>query len=128
MENSRDKNIIIEEYIIQDHPYMIAGDCFVINGKVEFWGFLNSHRDKSVNPYVPIGTSYPIHINNNRLCLIQKEIQRLFDLLDIKFGAFNMEIMIDKNDNLYFIEIGPRNGRNMIPTFLMATEDMIAER
>lgn len=128
LENSRDKNIIIEEYIIQNHPYMIAGDCFVINGKVEFWGFLNSHRDKSVNPYVPIGTSYPIHINNNRLCLIQKEIQRLFDLLDIKFGAFNMEIMIDKNDNLYFIEMGPRNGGNMIPDLLlMATgEDMIA--
>ena len=36
LENSRGRNIIIEEYIIQDHPYMIAGDCFVVNGKVEF--------------------------------------------------------------------------------------------
>lgn len=128
LENSRDKNIIIEEYIMQDHPYIIAGDCFVINGKVEFWGLLNSHRDNSVNPYVPIGTSYPIYINNNRLNIIKKECQRLFDLLNIQFGAFNIEIMVDKDDNLYFIEMGPRNGGNMIPDLLlMATgEDMIA--
>ena len=48
--------------------------------------------------------------------------------MDIEFGAFNIEIMIDKNDNLYFIEMGPRNGGNMIRDLLiMATgEDMIA--
>ena len=128
LENSRGRNVIIEEYIIQDHPYMIAGDCFVVNGKVEFWGLLNSHRDKSINPYVPIGTSYPIYINSKRLDIIKKECQRLFDLLNIKFGAFNIEIMIDNDDNLYFIEMGPRNGGNMIPDLLlMATgEDMIA--
>ena len=57
LENSRDKRIICEEFIVQDHPFMIGGDCFVIDGKVEFWGLLNSHRDKNVNPYVPVGTS-----------------------------------------------------------------------
>lgn len=128
LDNSRGKNIIIEEFIMQDHPYMIAGDCFVINGKVEFWGLLNSHRDKSVNPYVPVGTSYPIFIGDNRLTLVKKETQKLFDLLNIRFGAFNIEIMIDKNDNLHFIELGPRNGGNMIPDLLyMATgENLIA--
>jgi len=52
----------------------------------------------------------------------------LFNLLNIKFGAFNIEIMFDKNDNIYLIEIGPRNGGNMIPDLLlMATgENMIA--
>lgn len=128
LDNSRGKNIIVEEFIVQDHPYMIAGDCFVVNGKVEFLGLLNSHRNKSVNPYVPVGTSYPIYISENRLDLVKKETQRLFDSLDVEFGAFNIEIMIDKNDKLYFIEMGPRNGGNMIPDLLlMATgEDMIA--
>ncbi|MEK5079747.1 ATP-grasp domain-containing protein [Solibacillus sp. FSL W7-1436] len=116
--NSRIKKIILEEFIEKDHPYMIAGDCFVTNGKVEFLGLLNSHRNKKNNPFVPIGTSYPIVLNLKRLKLIEEEIQRLFKLLNIKFGAFNMEIMIDKNDFLYFIEIGPRNGGNMIPELL----------
>lgn len=128
LDNSRGKNIIVEEFIVQDHEFMIAGDCFVVDGKVAFWGLLNSHRNRSVNPYVPVGTSYPVHISNNRLDLVKHEIQKLFDSLDIKFGAFNIEIMIDKNENLYFIEMGPRNGGNMIPDLLlMATgEDMIA--
>ncbi|MBA2860458.1 acetyl-CoA carboxylase biotin carboxylase subunit family protein [Methanococcus maripaludis] len=128
LENSRNKNVIVEEYIMKDHEFMIAGDCFVINGKVVYWGLLNSHRDKHVNPYVPVGTSYPIFISDARLELVKIETQKLFDLLNIKFGAFNIEIMIDKNDNLYFIEMGPRNGGNMIPDLLkMATGvDMIA--
>lgn len=128
LDNSRGKNIIVEEFILQDHPYMIAGDCFVVDGKVEFWGLLNSHRNRSVNPYVPVGTSYPVYISKNRLDLVKNETQKLFNSLDIKFGAFNIEIMIDKNENLYFIEMGPRNGGNMIPDLLlMATgEDMIA--
>ena len=128
LDNSRGKNIIVEEFIEQDHDYMIAGDCFVIDGKVKFWGLLNSHRNDKVNPYVPVGTSYPIYISKNRLDLVKKETQRLFDSLDVEFGAFNIEIMIDKNDKLYFIEMGPRNGGNMIPDLLyMATgEDMIA--
>lgn len=128
LDNSRGKNIIVEEFIEQDHPYMIAGDCFVVDGKVEFWGLLNSHRNNKVNPYVPVGTSYPIYISKNRLDLVKKETQRLFDSLGVEFGAFNIEIIIDKNDKLYFIEMGPRNGGNMIPDLLyMATgEDMIA--
>lgn len=128
LDNSRSKNIIVEEFIVQDHPYMIAGDCFVLNGKVEFWGLLNSHRDRRINPYVPVGTSYPVYISDRRIDLVKKETQKLFNSLGIKFGAFNIEIMIDKNEKLYFIEIGPRNGGNMIPDLLlMATdEDMIS--
>lgn len=121
-ENSRQNKIILEEFINQDHPYMIAGDCFVVDGKVDFWGFLNSHRDLSGNPFVPVGTSYPISLSASRLDRVKKEIQRLLDLLDIQFGAFNMEVMIDHKDDLYIVEIGPRNGGNMIPDLLyMAT-------
>ncbi|EXJ23325.1 Phosphoribosylglycinamide synthetase, ATP-grasp (A) domain protein [Alkalibacterium sp. AK22] len=128
LEHSRSQHIIVEEFIVQDHPYMIAGDCFVVDGQVTYWGLLNSHRHKGANPYVPIGTSYPIYISEDRFNLVKKETQKLFDCLNIKFGAFNVEIMIDQNEQLYFVEMGPRNGGNMIPDLLfMATgEDMIA--
>lgn len=126
--NSRKRKVIVEEYISKDHPYMIAGDCFVVDGKVEYWGLLNSHRDDKINPYVPIGTSYPLHLEEDRIKQVKKETQKLFKALNIKSGAFNIEILIDNKDKLYFIEVGPRNGGNMIPDLLyMATgEDMIA--
>lgn len=127
-ENSRQKIIILEEFITQDHPYMIAGDCFVVDGEVVFWGFLNSHRDLEGNPFVPVGTSYPICLSESRLERVQREIQRVFELLNIKFGAFNIEVLIDEKDDLYIIEVGPRNGGNMIPDLLyIATgTDLIA--
>lgn len=118
MNNSKEKKIIIEEFIEMAHEYMIGGDVFVLDGKLEFCGFLNSHRDANINPFVPMGTSYPLFVDDNKKVLILKEVQRVLDLLKIKMGAFNIEIMFDKSGKLYIIEIGPRNGGNMIPDLL----------
>lgn len=118
LNNSRDKKVIIEEFIEKDHDYVIGGDCFVLNGKVEFWGLLNSHRSKNVNPLVPIGTSFPLELSDQRIEKIKKEVQKIVNILNIKFGAFNLEVFVDNKDRVFIIEMGPRNGGNMIPDFL----------
>ncbi len=118
MGQSRAKRIITEEFIAMDHDFMIGGDCFVLDGKIAFWGLLNSHRNRDVNPFVPVGTSHPVQISEKRKRKIKKELQRLVDLLDIRFGAFNIEVMIDHEDEVFLIEMGPRNGGNMIPDLL----------
>lgn len=115
---SRTKKVIIEEFIEKDHKYMIGGDCFVLNSKVQFWGLLNCHRDVQVNSLVPVGKSYPVQMNDKRIEEIHNTVQRVVDLLGIKFGGFNLELMFDKKDKLYLIEMGPRNGGNMIPDLL----------
>lgn len=124
LENSRDKVIIVEEFIERSHPCMIGGDAFVIDGKVVFTGYLNSHRNLDLNPYVPIGTSYPLFMDEDKKRQIHKEVQKVIDLLGIKMGALNLELMFDENDNLYIIEIGPRNGGNMIPDLLQMATDV----
>jgi biotin carboxylase len=112
---SRIKRFIIEEFIDKD-GYQISGDGFLLNGKLAFRCFGNGHFDKKAsNPFVPIGSSYPcvfsIHIQNR----IHNELQRLFTLLKMRIGACNFDIVLDKNKNIYFIEIGARNGGNSIP-------------
>lgn len=114
---SRKKMVIIEEYVERDHPYIIGGDIFVKDGRVLLWGLLNCHRDPRVNPLVPVGKSYPLQLEKNRIELIHNEISRLIGLLRIHSGALNVE-MIFKGDQLYIIECGPRNGGNMIPDLL----------
>lgn len=42
----------------------------------------------------------------------------IVDILDIKFGAFNVELIFGKSDQLFVIEMNPRNGGNRIPEFL----------
>lgn len=35
--------------------------------------------------------------------------------LGVRFGELNIEILLDKEDQVYFLELGPRAGGNMIP-------------
>ena len=39
----------------------------------------------------------------------------------MKTGAYNFDIRIDKDYNVYLMEIGPRNGGNMIPQVIEYT-------
>lgn len=127
-EFSRNHIIQVEEYIEKDHDFIVGGDIFVLNEKVVFWGLLNCHRDFLVNPLVPVGKSYPLQLSKERITKIHLQTQKLIDLLQIKFGAFNIELLFDQNDDLYFIEMGPRNGGNMIPDLLsiISGKNMIA--
>ena len=116
--NSREKTVIIEEYIEMAHEYLIGGDVFVVNGKIEFFGLLNCHRNLKVNSYIPIGKSHPLFIAEEKQVVVRNELQKVIDLLKINMGALNIEVIFDKNEKLYIIEMGPRNGGNMIPELL----------
>lgn len=113
MEYSAASTIIIEEFIQRD-GYQIAGDGFIINGKLTFAGLMNEHFDKLCNPLVPIGESYPSILSQELKEKAKQEIQRLISLLNMKSGAINLDFIIDKEGEVYILEIGPRNGGNLI--------------
>lgn len=115
---SRQHRIIIEEFIEKKHEYLIGGDLFVENGKIVLWGLLNCHRDNEVNSLVPIGKSYPLLIDIQDEIKVKKTLQRLVACLDLKFGSINVELIVDKNDRIWLIDVGPRAGGNMIPDLL----------
>jgi biotin carboxylase len=115
---SRIKRVMIEEYIDRTHDYMIGGDMFVLDGEVVFWGLMNSMRNNLVSEFVPVGTSYPSFVTDKEFDVIQKTVQAVVDLLNINVGPFNLELMFDKNGQLFVIEMNPRNGGNKIPEIL----------
>lgn len=115
---SRSHRIIIEEFIEKKHEYLIGGDIFIIDGKVELWGLLNCHRDKTVNPLVPVGKSYPLLLGEKDVHNVKNTLQRLVTALGLKSGSINVELVIDRNDKIWPLDIGPRAGGNMIPDFL----------
>jgi biotin carboxylase len=69
----------------------------------------------SNNPFVPIGESWPYTEPKKIHNKIHDEIQRLLTLLNMKTGAYNFDIRIDNKEDVYLMEIGPRNGGNLIP-------------
>lgn len=115
---SRGHRIIIEEFIEKKHPYLIGGDIFVSDGKVIQWGLMNCHRDASVNPLVPVGKSYPPLLEPTDLQAVKDTLQRLVTELGIQFGPMNVELIVDADNRVFPIDIGPRSGGNMIPDLL----------
>jgi biotin carboxylase len=112
---SRVKRIIIEEFV-EKFGYQVAGDGFSVNGKLVFRCFANDHFNANgLNPFVPISASFPYNMPKRIHDKIHAEIQRLFDLLNMKTGAYNFDIRVDEDENVYLMEIGPRNGGNFIP-------------
>lgn len=119
---SRSGFVIVEDYIKRE-GYQIAGDGFVIDGKLVFCGFAQEHFDPD-DGIVPVGESFPYCGETSR---IKDEVQRLINLLHIKNGALNFDIVL-KDDDVYLMEIGPRNGGCLIPEVIkyQCGVDMIA--
>lgn len=126
-EYSRNGMLIIEEFIVRDHPYVIEAEIFTLNGKVVTWGLINSIRDRESNPLLPAAYSYPLDITDDRKAIVRSEVSRLVAATGNTSGAFNIEMIIDKHNRLFFLDAGPRNGGNMLPEFIsmIAQKDII---
>lgn len=112
---SRNKTLIIEEFIESSFPAVIGGDIFVWNGKIILYGEMSCLRDDDGKGLIPIGKKKPSGLNDNQVQRVHHELQRLISMLDIRFGEMNIELLLDRNDNVHFLEVGPRAGGNMIP-------------
>lgn len=115
---SRCHRIIIERFIEKKHPYLIGGDIFIENGKIVLWGLMNCHRDSSVNPLVPVGKSYPLLLAGEDVQHIKDTLSSMVEKLGIRNGSMNVELVVDKDNHVWPIDIGPRSGGNMIPDLL----------
>ncbi len=107
------KTVIVERFIDRIGG-QTDGDGFVIDGKIKVFAVMDQHQDKLCNPYVPVAHSYPSTQPSDILEQAKGMAQKIFDLLGFKFGAFNYEYIVGKDSKIYILEIGPRNGGNMI--------------
>ena len=112
---SRNKILIVEEFISRGFPNVIGGDIFVWNGKIILYGEMACLRGNNGKSLIPIGKKKPSGLNEKQISNIHLELQKLINTLNIKFGEFNIEIILDENDKVHFLELGPRAGGNMIP-------------
>ena len=115
MSFSRSGRMIVEEYV-EMFGYQIAGDGLSVDGKLVFRYFANDHfNPRCVNPFVPISASFPYHMPAWVQDKVHAEIQRLITLLNMGTTTYNFDLRIDKDYNVYLMEIAPRDGGNYIP-------------
>ena len=115
---SRRHRIIVEHFIEKKHPYLIGGDVFIEDGKIVLWGLLNCHRDNCVNLLVPVGKSFPLRLESEDAENVKATLSSMVVKLGIRNGSMNVELMVDKSNRVWPIDVGPRSGGNMIPDLL----------
>ena len=111
---SRAGKVIVEEEIIRKGP-QVAGDGFVVDGQLAFRCWADENFDELCNGLVPIGESFPSSFDESLLAKAHAETQRMLDLLGIKQGALNFDFVFTLDDEVMFLELGPRNGGCLIP-------------
>ena len=115
MRYSRCKRILGEEFI-EKKGYQISGDGFSVDGKLAFRCFGNEfYSHNGIKEYVPLGECWPCILDKETQDNIHNELQRLITNLEMNTGAYNIEAILDKNDNIYILELGARNGGSLIP-------------
>lgn len=111
---SREKKVVVEEAIVRT-GHQVAGDGFIVDGKLVFRCWADENFDELCNGLVPIGQTFPTSHPKEWLDIAHAESQRLLTLLGMKTGALNFDFLFDENGNFYFLELGPRNGGCQIP-------------
>lgn len=122
-------HFIIEDFL-EKEGFSSDTDSFSIDGKLVFASFSNQMFDESaINPYTPSGYSWPSTMPIWAQEELKKEIQRLFDLLGMKTGVYNVETRLCKNGKPYIMELSPRGGGNRLCEMLKFAcgQDLIDE-
>ena len=115
---SRGKRFIIEEFI-EKKGYQVSGDGFSVDGKLLFTSYGNElYSGKGTREYVALGEFWPSELSPEQKRKVDDELQRLISALGMKTSAYNIEVILDKNDTPHVLELGPRNGGSYIPQLI----------
>ena len=127
LRRSFSKRFIIEEFL-DLVGCQSSADVFVVDGKLLHSAFSDQMFDPSApNPYTPAIEIWPSSMKDDAQNELSNELQRLFDLLGIHSGLFNVESRLCSNGKTYLMEVSPRGGGNRIAELqAMATgQDLI---
>ncbi len=114
LSNSLSNHFIIEDFL-ELEGFQSSADCFSVGSSLQFITYSDQVFDKeSSNPYVPIGEIWPSSMPKRIQGTLSSELQRLFDLLNLNTGIYNIETRLCKNGKAYIMEVSPRGGGDRI--------------
>lgn len=124
---SRDKIVLIEEFIVKQGP-QISGDAFSVDGKLVFHCLGNEFYSTKVDKdFAPLGECWPTVMPAEVINQLEKDLQRVITLLGMRSTAYNVEAIYGEDGKVYILELGARSGGSLIPqvTALATGVDMV---
>ena len=108
------RKIIIEDFL-DIVGYQSSADIFTVDGKLVYPAYSDQLFDKNAaNPYTPAIEIWPSSMEHHFQNDLTEQLQRLFTLLDVKTGIYNVESRVCSNGKAYIMEVSPRGGGNRI--------------
>lgn len=111
---SLSKHFVIEDFLDKVGAQSSA-DIFTIDGKLVYPAYSDQLFDKdAANPYTPAIEIWPASMELKFQNDLTAQLQRLFTLLDVKSGIYNVESRVCSDGKAYIMEVSPRGGGNRI--------------
>ncbi|WP_182374000.1 GNAT family N-acetyltransferase [Holdemanella biformis] len=114
---SRDDTVSIEEYVSMKNFRVNESDVFVIGNKFLWDGMTWTDRAEYA-PMVPRTYSFPVVMPESKMMKLKNTVESLIREAGITLGEYNVEAYYTKNNDVFVIEINPRQGGNHIPQLI----------
>lgn len=111
---SRDRLVAVEEFVEMKNKNVLGAEIFVIGEEVIWDGFYHQNRPDEL-PLVPSAEILPPCISNEELELAKSVIGKIIQEAGIRHGELNVEFYFTQDDEVFVIEINPRQGGNNLP-------------
>ena len=114
LSSSLSKHFVIEDFLDKVGAQSSA-DIFTVDGKLVYPTSSDQLFDPdAANPYTPAIEIWPASMERKFQDNLNEQLQRLFTLLNVKSGIYNVESRVCSNGKAYIMEVSPRGGGNRI--------------
>lgn len=111
---SLSKHFVIEDFLDKVGAQSSA-DIFTVDGKLVYPAYSDQLFDiNAANPYTPAIEIWPASMEQKFQDDLTNQLQRLFTLLNVKSGIYNVESRVCSDGKAYIMEVSPRGGGNRI--------------
>lgn len=111
---SLSKHFVIEDFLDKVGAQSSA-DVFTVDGKLVYPAYSDQLFDPdAANPYTPAIEIWPASMEQKFQNDLTEQLQRLFTLLNVKSGIYNVESRVCSDGKAYIMEVSPRGGGNRI--------------
>ena len=108
---SRSHRCIIEEYL---QGPQVHGDGFLQDGKLIAGYFGDQYFYTQSDSFIPISTRWPT-VHADVYQQLKGQLEQLATHTGYLNGPINVEARLNRDNELYLIEVGARNGGNFVP-------------
>lgn len=116
-EFSRNNYVTVEEFVTMKGCDVYNADVFLVDGKILWDGWYGGKRPAFL-PMVPMTKVLPPIISDYNKQRIESVVERLIAASGLSLGEFNVETYLTDGNEIFVIEINPRQAGDDIPKLI----------